>query len=84
MLTYLQLLKSKGTALVLASVHITGMQLKQLKRHLRCVGCVRSSEFDPATEFEENLWFMTTFLTEHLVISGNPQVSQVYLTVFFK
>ena len=81
MLTYLQLLKSKGTALVLASVHITGMQLK---RHLRCVGCVRSSEFDPATEFEENLWFMTTFLTEHLVISGYPQVSQVYLTVFFK
>lgn len=78
MLTYLQLLKSKGTALVLASVHITGMQLK---RHL---SWVRSSEFDPATEFEENLWFMTTFLTEHLVISGNPQVSQVYLTVFFK
>ena len=45
---------------------------------------VPSSEFDPATEFEENLWFMTTFLTEHLVISGYPQVSQVYLTVFFK
>lgn len=51
MLTYLYHLKSKGvtSALILASLHIDGMQLE---RHLRCIG-MRSGEFGPATKFEK-------------------------------